>query len=325
MTYSAEVLADSPLAYYRLGEASGTTMTDSSGNGRNGSHVSSPTLGSTSLLVGDANTAVTYSSGKYSETTSATWMDASSFSVDALIKPTAVSGTQTIASRYDGGDSGSFTVSSWTLRLDGNKLACYIFSGASFGVATQSTTLTAGTTYHVGATYDGTTGAITVYVNGTSVGTGTRTSMNSPVTRPFRISRSGNSATESFAGVIDEVAYYGSVLTGTRMAAHYTAATTSGVTVALDRFTSAATFLDVVPSSSIAVDLDRFASAATLLDVSPTTSIPTDTTNLLTGLNVGMFGEVILDRPDETPPPAPPRRDIAIPYPQPVMVNGRPT
>lgn len=323
MTYSAEVLADSPLFYGRLGEASGTTMNDSSGNGRNGSHVSSPTLGATGLLVGDADTAVTYSSGKYSEVTSATWMDAASFTIEALIKPTGVSGTQTIASRYDGGDSGSFTVSSWTLRLDGNKLACYIFAGTTFGAATQSTTLTAGTTYHVAATYDGTT--ITVYVNGTSVGTATRTGMNSPVTRNLRISRSGNSATEPFAGTIDEVAYYGSTLSGARISAHYTAATTSGITVAGERFTGAATFLDGVPSSSIEVAGERFTSAATMLDGVPVLAIPTDTTNLFDGLNMGGLGTVTLTHAPVTPPTATDKRDKALPLPQPVMVNGRPT
>ena len=33
-SYSQEVLADSPLAYWRLGEASGTTAADASGNNR---------------------------------------------------------------------------------------------------------------------------------------------------------------------------------------------------------------------------------------------------------------------------------------------------
>lgn len=324
MTYSSEVLSDSPLAYYRLGESSGTTMVDASGNSRDGSHVATPTLGATSLLVGDSNTAVGYSSGKYSEVTSATWMDASPFTIEALIKPTGVSGTQTIASRYDGGDSGSFTVSSWTLRLDGNKLACYIFAGTTFSAATQSTTLSAGTTYHVAATYDGTT--VTVYVNGTSVGTATRTGMNSPVSRNLRIARSGNSATEPYTGTIDEVAYYGSALSSTRISAHYTAATSTGVTVALDRFTSAATFLDVTPSSSVEVALDPFASAATFLDVTPRLAIPTDTSNLLDGLNMGGLGLVTVTYPDATPPTdLAPRYDKALPYPEPAMVDGRPT
>ncbi len=53
MAYADVVLADSPLAYYRLGESSGTTMTDSSGNGRHGTYVGSPTLGAAGLVPGD--------------------------------------------------------------------------------------------------------------------------------------------------------------------------------------------------------------------------------------------------------------------------------
>lgn len=36
MGYADEILADSPLVYWRLGESSGTAVTDSSGNGRDG-------------------------------------------------------------------------------------------------------------------------------------------------------------------------------------------------------------------------------------------------------------------------------------------------
>ena len=56
--YSQTVLADSPRAYWRLGEASGTSAADASGNGRTGSYVASPTLGVPGALTGDSNTAV---------------------------------------------------------------------------------------------------------------------------------------------------------------------------------------------------------------------------------------------------------------------------
>ncbi len=51
-SYSASVLADSPLAYWRLGEASGTTAADASGNGRTGSYLNTPTLGAAGALAG---------------------------------------------------------------------------------------------------------------------------------------------------------------------------------------------------------------------------------------------------------------------------------
>lgn len=57
MTYETEVLADSPLVYWRLGEASGTAAADDSGNGNDGTYFGSPTLGEPGY-VDDADTAV---------------------------------------------------------------------------------------------------------------------------------------------------------------------------------------------------------------------------------------------------------------------------
>ena len=58
MSYSAEVLADSPLGYWRLGETSGTTLSDSSGNTRHGAYYGAPYLGRDSLLTSDPGTGV---------------------------------------------------------------------------------------------------------------------------------------------------------------------------------------------------------------------------------------------------------------------------
>jgi len=55
--YSGAVLADKPLAYWRLGETSGTTAVDHSGNGRHATYVS-VTLGRTGAFGGDPDTAI---------------------------------------------------------------------------------------------------------------------------------------------------------------------------------------------------------------------------------------------------------------------------
>lgn len=57
LTYIQKLVALTPLAYYTCGEPSGATVTDSSGNGRNGTYVGSPTLGAAG--IGDGGTAVT--------------------------------------------------------------------------------------------------------------------------------------------------------------------------------------------------------------------------------------------------------------------------
>lgn len=57
-TYAQTVLADSPLLYWRLGEASGTTAADSSTGSHPGTYVGGFTLGVTGAIAGDANKAV---------------------------------------------------------------------------------------------------------------------------------------------------------------------------------------------------------------------------------------------------------------------------
>ena len=228
MSYSAEVLADTPEAFYRLGESSGTTMADSSGNGRDGVYEGSPTLGAAGLLVSDADTAVTFDgTDDRGRVAAASWMDATSFTIEAVIKPSSIAGVRTIAGRYDSFASGLFTNSSWQLRIENGNLQLYVFAGGT-PIKIEVGGIVAGTTYHVAATRDGSTGASVLYVDGTSVATGTLAGMNAS-TRDLCLGRTTPATGgEPFAGEIDEVAFYSSVLSSARIADHYTAAVTAG-------------------------------------------------------------------------------------------------
>src|SRR5687767_7829365 len=62
--YSSEVLADSPLGYWRLGESAGPLASDSSGNGLNGTY-SGPGLGAPGAIDGDSDTAATFDGDDY--------------------------------------------------------------------------------------------------------------------------------------------------------------------------------------------------------------------------------------------------------------------
>lgn len=59
-SYPNEVIADSPFAYYRLGELSGTTAIDSSGNGNNGTYTNGVVLGEAGAIQDDPNTAIQF-------------------------------------------------------------------------------------------------------------------------------------------------------------------------------------------------------------------------------------------------------------------------
>jgi len=117
MSRSAEVLADSPVAYYRCGDSSGTVCTDSSGNGRNGTYVGAPTLG-VAGLTGDADTAVTLDGNTQEFTTGTSGF---SFTTDATIEFWYV-GTDGPEVRDNSSASGvgwaiGATGASWSLRI----------------------------------------------------------------------------------------------------------------------------------------------------------------------------------------------------------------
>lgn len=56
--YANTVLADSPIAYWRLGETSGTTASDATGHGWNGTINPPVTLGQPGAITGDTDPAM---------------------------------------------------------------------------------------------------------------------------------------------------------------------------------------------------------------------------------------------------------------------------
>src|SRR2546421_5251345 len=57
-SYRASVLADHPVAYWRLSEATGAVMADASGNGNDGAYAGAVTLGQPGALASAGDTAV---------------------------------------------------------------------------------------------------------------------------------------------------------------------------------------------------------------------------------------------------------------------------
>jgi hypothetical protein len=225
VSYSATILADTPTAYYRLGEASGTTMTDSSGNARDGSY-SSVTLGVTGLLVGDPDTAVTYSgaTSSHGDVTWAAWMNTAAETVECWIETTTASGVQLLICRDSLGQR------NYQFRLNGSNLEFItINGGAGVVTAAQAVSVSDGVPHHLVATYDASN--IKLYVDGALVNTTAAVGGLSGGGCNLMI---GNfpSPGLGFFGTMDEVALYGYALTGTQIAAHYVAGTTASGTPA---------------------------------------------------------------------------------------------
>jgi hypothetical protein len=62
-SYPSTVLGDTPLAYYRLDESSGSLTNDSSGNNQNLTYGAHAVLGQTGLIAGDSDTAAVAAGG----------------------------------------------------------------------------------------------------------------------------------------------------------------------------------------------------------------------------------------------------------------------
>lgn len=219
MSYSSEVLADSPVAYWRLGDGSGTTAADSSGNSRPTTWDAAPTYVS-GLLVGDSNGAVNPNS-HFASLADAAWMHDSALTVEAWVNYTTVVASAGIVDKYGGGGVGQ---SRFLFYTPSSKFTFLIRDNVGDKSASSSATISTGTTYHVVGTCDGTN--VKLYVNGSLIST-VACGPLATGTAAMLIGKTGfNSAFTN--GVIDEVAIYGTALSATRIAAHYTAGTTSG-------------------------------------------------------------------------------------------------
>ena len=233
MTYSSVILADTPHLWWRLGEASGTTAEDSSGNNRDGTYAGSPALAASGLLTGDADTCVNLDGTNdviSIEPTPFGANESSDFSAEAWFDADTVSGNRLIIGRVSASSGLSRSnVAKWMFRIDGGTLNFWRnTNGTSGWVQLNCGSVSAATRYHVVVTCDRTTSVIKVYLNGSQVATVTATGSlpytgNTSDGAGFNVGNwmQGGGGSEWFDGKIDEAAYYEYVLSAGQVLAHY--------------------------------------------------------------------------------------------------------
>ena len=221
-----EVLADGPVGYWRLGEASGTTAGDAAVPADDGTYVGAPTLGVTGLVSG-IDTAVGFDGVDDTVTASLTGLSTTLRTVELWFSADTVVSRQVLAQV-------SNPASGVAVYLDGTDL--WISSwNATQGTVSGSMTVAAGTTYHLVVVYD-TAGTFEAYLDGSATAaitvagaTGTLGAAMDvtigSVTADIEFHDGPGAGGNFFDGVIDEVAVYDTVLTTTRITAHNTAAT----------------------------------------------------------------------------------------------------
>lgn len=210
-SWSAAVLADSPVAWYRLDESSGTTAADSSGNGHTGTYAGTPTY-SYEGATADGNDAVLFSaSGSVSVPDSAALdLGDGPWSLECWFKMTSGSGIfRRLLSK--GSASYAMTVNST------NKVTLKRAASPETTFMTSTTSLTAGLWYHVVGTKNGASAHI--YINGVDV-SGSYT--------PHTLADGSDPLTlfgpvDPCNGAGDEAVVYNTVLSAARVLAHYEA------------------------------------------------------------------------------------------------------
>jgi len=211
-------LADNPLAYWRLDEASGTNAADSSGNGRNGAYANGVTLGSAGALVGDSDTGATFDGSDDNVTVpdDPTMRLNGSWSIEFWAKQISYMHT------YPGilGKGANPTQpTGYGIWSDSNGALWFMRDNQVSGSGNGA--LTTAFRYFV-LTYDAATQKMRWYVNGALATTTTLSFSTNSGTQPFQL---GQGAGLYGNNGFDEVALYGAALSAARIAAHYTAGT----------------------------------------------------------------------------------------------------
>lgn len=213
--YASTILADTPTAYWHLGEPSGTSAVDSSGNGYTGTYSGTYTQGQPSILPNGYGNSLLLAGAGYVVTPSTPGLAGISapVSLEAWLYLTSIPGGNAvvIGISYIGPQ---LAISSTTA----GKLT-FGYSGQVNGTE-SSGAVTANTKTHVVATVSS-SGAITYYINGVSAGTGTvAVYTGSGVGNIGRYMHLGNFY---LSGSVQEVAVYNYALTPSQVLSHYNA------------------------------------------------------------------------------------------------------
>lgn len=234
MTYSATILADSPVAYWRLGEASGTTAADEVGS-QDGTYrntagvLDGVTLGATGAPDGDGDTAASFSnspSGWVDVPDSATVSVTGAISVECWVKSTDLSGT--FVSKVADRVQGTAAQGGFELLNDSDRVRWKISDGTNVAeVAVDDDPYTNGLWHHYVGTWDGTNGNagnVKLYIDGVLAGTATFSASSIlDTSTALRIGAPIGANTVYLNGDIDEVALYNDDLSAARVLAHYCA------------------------------------------------------------------------------------------------------
>jgi RHS repeat-associated protein len=212
--YEDTALADSPAGFWPLGETSGNTATDLTGNA-NGQYLNSYVQGDTGPILSVPNKATNFAgTSAYVRLNHGASLEPTSVTVEAWIKPASIPVFDTlVALSPQPGNNNNSIANGYNLQFQGS------LNGGNgkvfFNGVTSAIALPVGAWSYVVGTADA--NAVRIYVNGKQVGSAGGSALNYGGAPNFDavITRYG------FPGDIADVAIYPSVLSVSQVSAHY--------------------------------------------------------------------------------------------------------
>lgn len=222
-SYLSQVLADTPQWYFRMGIASGSTLTDISGRGYSAALNGGFTLSQAGALAVSTDTAIAFNgSTGYASLSSLILPCVTAFSVECWFKVASTSNLSNTP-RLISQDNAASNLKGFDFGVFPSGTTGAFFNVAVNGVnkqAASSTVFNANTWYHMAAVFDGSTAKI--YTNGVQTASIAASGSMSISSNSILLAALTGPA-NYLNGFLDECAGYGYALSPDRIKAHYNA------------------------------------------------------------------------------------------------------
>lgn len=217
--YESTVLADNPLAYFRLDETVSVTAMNLVPGGPNGTYVGDLVFGVTGAIAGDPNAAIAFDgeNGAVDVGDVLDFPGLAPFSIEAWIYPQFDTHFHSIISKWHSPPDNV----GYDLYYDDARISITRELGGTADVVAYNG-LVANVYAHVIATFDGT--ELRLYLDGIERGRKSATLVLPDTTLPFLIGAGQVPTLATMLGSIDEVVVYGAALSAEQINTHYQAA-----------------------------------------------------------------------------------------------------